>query len=29
MKIDPQVYKLYAEDSIFPHNEEFGQKYNF
>ena len=26
MKIDPQTYRLYAEDSIFFHNAEIGQK---
>ena len=28
-KIDPEAYSYYAEDSIFPHNEKFGQKDNF
>ncbi len=29
MKIDPQVYKLYAEDSISIINEEIDRKDNF
>jgi hypothetical protein len=28
-KIDPEAYNYYAEDLIFSHNKELGQKDNF